>query len=75
MTENLLIVKTKVLDPVKNNPFNTSSINFCRRCLQVINETELDEVFKITYGLAVGDVFFPEKRVYLYHKECLSSKK
>lgn len=74
MTDNMAIVKTKILDPEESNPYGTSTIVFCRKCMQRIRNNELDDVFKITFGMAVGDVFFPEKRTYHFHKECLGNK-
>jgi len=69
-----LIAKSLVLDPERKNPFSTSRHIFCRKCLKEIKEDSLDNVFKISFGITIDDVFFPEKRIYYYHVDCMKKK-
>ncbi len=75
MESTYLIDKSLVLDPERKNPFSTSSHLFCRRCLKEIKDEDLNRVFKISFGITIDDVFFPEKRKYYYHVDCIGKKK
>ncbi|MFX1274675.1 MAG: hypothetical protein ACFFBP_17890 [Promethearchaeota archaeon] len=75
MEMSYLIDKSLVLDPERRNPFSKTRNIFCRGCLKQIKEEDLDKVFKISFGMAIDDVFFPEKRKYYYHINCMQKKR
>ena len=74
MESTLLIGKSLVLDPERKNPFSNSTSIFCRGCLNEIKAEDLEKAFKISFGITIDDVFFPEKRIYYYHIDCLQGR-
>ena len=72
MKKLLKINESLVLDPERKNPFSEDRNIFCRKCLKPIGDDNIaNKAFKISCGIVVGDVFFPEKRSYYYHEDCL----
>lgn len=74
MNKSSTIHESLVLDPERRNPFSEDRNIFCRKCLKPIND-EINKVFKISCGIVVDDIFFPEKRSFYYHEECLHNLK